>query len=100
MHSISTYHHAFNADTPNNAVSWSADGLHIVSQVSHSIFGLRFPDAYTASAMHGLGKQLYHALQDPVDGSPAVLVMKWNITSEKQLELQLEASHEALQRYT
>lgn len=37
-------------------------------------------------------------LQDPVDGSLAVLVKKWDITSEKQIELQLEASQEALQR--
>lgn len=37
-------------------------------------------------------------LQDPIDGSSAVLVKKWDITSEKQTELQLEASQEALQR--
>ena len=40
----------------------------------------------------------YGVVQDPVGGSPAVLVTRWNITNEKQLEMQLEASQEALQR--
>ncbi|KAL0049434.1 hypothetical protein WJX82_002295 [Trebouxia sp. C0006] len=38
-------------------------------------------------------------MSDPIGGSPAVLIKKWNITNEKQLEMQLEASQEALQRY-
>ena len=42
---------------------------------------------------------LYHWLQDPVDGSPAVLVVRSNITQEKQTEQALAASQEALQRY-
>ncbi len=44
------------------------------------------------------GQDSYVALQDPIGGSPAVLVKKWNITNEKQIEMQLEASQEALQR--
>lgn len=40
----------------------------------------------------------FAVLQDPIGGSPAVLVKKWDITNEKQTELQLEASQEALQR--
>ena len=44
------------------------------------------------------GQDSYVAVQDPVGGSPAVLVKRWNITNEKQIELQLEASQEALQR--
>ncbi len=36
--------------------------------------------------------------QDPVDGLPAVLVQRYNITQQKQLELQLSLQQEALQR--
>ena len=38
------------------------------------------------------------ALQDPVDGSPAVLVKRYNITHQKELEIQLLNQQEALQR--
>ena len=38
------------------------------------------------------------ALQDPVDGSPAVLVKRYNITHQKELELQLLNQQEALQQ--
>ncbi len=48
--------------------------------------------------MQQMGQDRYGAVQDPIGGSPAVLVTKWNITNEKQLEMQLEASQEALQR--
>ena len=41
---------------------------------------------------------LRHCLQDPVDELPAVLVIRSNITQEKQAEQVLEASQEALQR--
>ena len=37
-------------------------------------------------------------LQDPVDKKPAVLVQRYNITQQKQLELQLHLQQEALQR--
>jgi len=37
-------------------------------------------------------------LQDPVDKKPAVLVQRYNITQQKQLELQLNLQQEALQR--
>ena len=37
-------------------------------------------------------------LQDPMDGSPAVLVQRYNITQQKELELQLSLQQEALQR--
>ena len=37
-------------------------------------------------------------VQDPVDGGPAVLVQRYNITQQKQLELQLSLQQEALQR--
>ena len=37
-------------------------------------------------------------LQDPVDGSPAVLVRRYNITQQKELEIQLLNQQEALQR--
>lgn len=36
--------------------------------------------------------------QDPVDGSPAVLVKRYNITQQKETEMQLSAQQEALQR--
>lgn len=39
-------------------------------------------------------------MQDPVDGSPAVLVVRSNITQEKQMEQALAASQEDLQRYS
>lgn len=39
------------------------------------------------------------ALQDPVDGSAAVLVKRYNITQQKELELKLAEQQEALQRY-
>ncbi len=48
--------------------------------------------------MQQTGQDRYGAVQDPIGGSPAVLVKRWNITNEKQLEMQLEASQEALQR--
>ncbi len=48
--------------------------------------------------MQQTGQDSYVAVQDPIGGSPAVLVKRWNITNEKQLEMQLEASQEALQR--
>ena len=38
------------------------------------------------------------AVQDPVDGSPAVLVQRYNITQQKQLELKLSLQQEVLQR--
>ena len=38
------------------------------------------------------------AMQDPMDGSPAVLVQRYNITQQKELELQLSLQQEALQR--
>ena len=38
------------------------------------------------------------SVHDPVDGSPAVLMKKRNITKEKQAEMQLEERDEALQR--
>ena len=38
-------------------------------------------------------------VQDPVDGSPAVLVQRYNITEQKELELQLSLQQEALQKY-
>lgn len=38
-------------------------------------------------------------MQDPVDGSAAVLVQRYNITEQKELELQLFLQQEALQRY-
>ena len=37
--------------------------------------------------------------QDPVDGSPAVLVKRYNITQQKEMEIQLSMQQEALQRY-
>lgn len=37
-------------------------------------------------------------VQDPVDGSPAVLVKRYNITQQKELELKLAEQQEALQR--
>ena len=37
-------------------------------------------------------------MQDPVDGSAAVLVQRYNITEQKELELQLSLQQEALQR--
>lgn len=37
-------------------------------------------------------------LQDPVDGSSAVLVKRYNITQQKELELKLAEHQEALQR--
>ena len=37
-------------------------------------------------------------LQDPVDKKPAVLVQRYNISQQKQLELQLHLQQEALQR--
>ena len=37
-------------------------------------------------------------VQDPVDGGAAVLVQRYNITQQKQLELQLSLQQEALQR--
>ena len=37
-------------------------------------------------------------VQDPVDKRPAVLVQRYNITQQKQLELQLSLQQEALQR--
>ncbi|KAA6423770.1 MAG: hypothetical protein FRX49_06341 [Trebouxia sp. A1-2] len=38
-------------------------------------------------------------MQDPVDGSPAVLVKRYNITQQKEIEMQLSAQQEALQRH-
>lgn len=38
-------------------------------------------------------------MQDPADGSPAVLVQKNNITQQKKLEQDLEVSQAALQRW-
>ena len=35
-----------------------------------------------------------------MDGSPAVLVVRSNLTQEKQMEQALAASQEALQRYS
>ena len=37
-------------------------------------------------------------VQDPVDGSPAVLVKRYNITQQKELEIKLAEQQEALQR--
>lgn len=37
--------------------------------------------------------------QDPVDGSPAVLVKRYNITQQKEMEIQLSMQQEVLQRY-
>ena len=37
-------------------------------------------------------------MQDPVTGSPAVLVTQYNVTQQKQLELKLSVSEAALQR--
>ena len=39
-------------------------------------------------------------VQDPVTSGPAVLVKRYNITQQKQIEIQLEAQQELLQRYT
>ena len=38
------------------------------------------------------------ASQDPVDSSPAVLVRRFNMTRQKELELQLSVQQEVLQR--
>ncbi|KAL3161210.1 putative 3',5'-cyclic phosphodiesterase pde-3 [Trebouxia sp. C0009 RCD-2024] len=38
-------------------------------------------------------------MQDPVDSSPAVLVKRYNITRQKELEIQLFNQQEALQRH-
>ena len=37
--------------------------------------------------------------QDPVNGSPAVLVKRYNITQQKETEMQLSMQQEALQRW-
>ena len=37
-------------------------------------------------------------MQDPVSGSAAVLVKKYNITEQKELELKLAQQQEALQK--
>ena len=37
-------------------------------------------------------------MQDPVDRSPAVLVKRYNVTEQKELELQLSDQQEALQK--
>ncbi|DBB03659.1 hypothetical protein WJX82_000931 [Trebouxia sp. C0006] len=37
-------------------------------------------------------------MQDPVDSSPAVLVKRYNVTQQKELELQLSCQQEALQK--
>jgi len=41
---------------------------------------------------------LFLSLQDPVDSSPAVLVKRYNVTQQKELELQLSCQQEALQK--
>lgn len=38
-------------------------------------------------------------LQDPVDSSPAVLVKRFNVTQQKELEVQLSSQQEVLQRW-
>ncbi len=38
-------------------------------------------------------------MQDPVDSSPAVLVKRYNVTKQKELELQLSRQQEVLQKY-
>lgn len=37
-------------------------------------------------------------LQDPLDGKVAVMVSEYNMTQQKELELQLAAQHQSLQR--
>ena len=37
-------------------------------------------------------------LQDPIDSSPAVLVKKYDITAQKDLELKLSIQQQKLQR--
>lgn len=41
---------------------------------------------------------MWLVMQDPVDSSPAVLVKRYNVTQQKELELQLSDQQEALQR--
>ena len=38
-------------------------------------------------------------MQDPVNSSPAVLIKRYNISQQKELEVQLARQQEALQRY-
>lgn len=62
-----------------------------------SVLSCSFCSMWNSAHAANRSKQLC-CVQDPVGGSPAVLVKRWNITNEKQIELQLEASQEALQR--
>ena len=55
----------------------------------------------TGRSCHAVECHLTHSLpdvQDPADGSPAVLMMKNNITQQKSLEQDLEISQAALQK--
>ena len=39
-------------------------------------------------------------IADPLDGQLAVMVSEYNMTQQKELELQLSAQHQSLQRLT
>ena len=97
--SFSALHDAPNAQTHNEwpLLGWAAHAVpHISGQI---MICIPTDDATIILCVQSGPEQCFACrYQDPVDGSPAVLVKRYNITQQKETEMQLSAQQEALQR--